>query len=539
MTWEEIAKAKREAVFNKIPKEWIIEVPSIEKEPNAVKYLDKVLPAQETAIVDYSMIELIDKIEKGELTSTEVTNAYCHRAALAHQVFNCCSEVFFERALVRAKELDAYYKEHGETIGPLHGIPISLKDQVNLEGLDSSLGFISKVNKPKTKEDESIIAKFLYDAGAIFYVKTTVPMAMMAGDTYSNIYGQTVNSLNRNLSAGGSSGGESSLIAAKGGIIGLSTDLGGSIRIPAAFHGLFAIRPTSYRLPYAKVDNAMAFQPICPSVIGPSARFLKDLEYLCKVIIDCKPWLHDPKTPPIPWRPFEVPSKLCFGIYKNSGLTHPHPPIARAIELTRQKLIEMGHEVSDWEPPIPHEFIRDNLNSIFTSEGFNEIKEECAKSGEPVIETLVAAETANGELLVSEHWKQAQAKYETQMKYDEYWRSTIKKTTTGRPVDAWISPVWESTSHLVGIGQPECTGYTYPVNYLDLSSVIVPITSSDKSIDTIYENFKPFNEGDQRMNDTYYPEFFNGMPACVQVIACRYEEEKCIALADVVYRATH
>ncbi len=117
MTWEEIAKAKREAVFNKIPKEWRIEVPSIEKEPNAVEYLDKVLPAHETAIVNHSMIELIDKISKGELTSTEVTNAYCHRAALAHQVFNCCSEIFFERAIERAKELDAYYKEHGETIG--------------------------------------------------------------------------------------------------------------------------------------------------------------------------------------------------------------------------------------------------------------------------------------------------------------------------------------------------------------------------------------------------------------------------------------
>lgn len=539
MTWEDIAVKKRRFVLDQIPKEWIIETPSVEQEPNAITYLDKTLPIEETKIVNYSLVELVEKLSKGQLSSLEVTKAYAHRAALAHQVINCCSEIFFDRAFERAKELDKYYAKTGKTVGPLHGVPISLKDQVNLEGLDSSIGYVGRAFHPKTKEDESVIATILWNAGAVFYIKTTVPMAMMAGDTFSNLYGQTVNANNRLMSAGGSSGGESSLIAAKGGLIGLSTDIGGSIRIPSAFNGIFSIRPTSYRLPYAKIENSMAYQPIVPSVIGPSARYLDDIKYFVKVIIDSKPWLYDPKAPPIPWRPYEVPEKLCFGILKDNGAAHPHPPIARAVEIVKQKLIEAGHEVIEWEHPVPQTFMMGNLIGIFEADASNEIKNDCAVTGEPLIPQILAAGESAKELTATEHWEQARLKYETQMKYDTYWRESIKKTNTGRPVDAYISPVWESASHAKGLGQPDASGYTFTQNYLDYPSVIVPVTYADKTIDKPWEDFKPYSESDARMNATYDPEFFDGMPCAVQVITQRYEEEKGLELADIVYKATH
>jgi len=537
--WEEITKKKRESVFNQIPQEWIIEVPSITKAPNTRDYLDKILPKDEVSITDQSLLQLGEKIKNGELTSVQVTKAFCHRAALAHQIINCCSEIFFDRALKRAAELDDFYKTTGEIMGPLHGLPISLKDQINLEGLDSGIGLICNLNKPKTKDEESIIAKILYDAGAVFYVKTTTPMAMMAPDTNSNIYGQTVNALNRLLSAGGSSGGESSLIGSKGGLIGLSTDIGGSIRIPAAFQGLFAIRPCSGRLPYGKVMNSMAFQPLVPSVIGPSARYLDDLKFFVKTIIDAKPWLYDPKTPPIPWRDYKVPEKLCFGILKHNGYITPHPPVSRAIELTKTKLEELGHEVIEWEHPIPTMEMIKNLNEIFTSDGYKEIKESCALSGEPIIPQLMERRSAGEEIKVSEHWEQARKKYESQLKYDEYWLNTKDKTSTGRPVDAWISPLWESTSYPAGKTKPYHCSYTYPVNYLDYSSVVVPITNVDKKIDVSHNDFKPMSDQDVEAYNVYDPELFDGMPVTLQVITPRYEEEKGIELADVIYKATH
>lgn len=540
MTWEDLAKAKREAVFNKIPKEWVIEVPPVEEAPNPRVLLDKLLPDEENAITDSTAMELLDKMKTGELKAIDVATAFCHRAALAHQVINCCSEIFFERAFARAKELDEYYEKTGELYGPLHGIPVSLKDQVNLEGIDSALGFLSRVNKPKTKNDESVIATILYNAGAVFYVKTTTPMAMMSGETYSNIYGQTYNGWNRRLSPGGSSGGESSLIASKGSLIGLSTDLGGSIRIPAAFNGLFALRASWGRLPYCKVDNTMAFQPVAPSVIGPSARDRNDLVHLVKTIIDTEPWFVDPKTPPIPWRPYSVPEKLVFGFYKTNKVTTPHPPVMRAMELIKEKLIAAGHEVIEWDPPVSHKFIKERLREIFVAENYNEIMKECAITGEPKIPQLVEAWGLKGELTVSEHWEQARIQYETQQKYFKYWMDTAKSTSTGRPVDAWLTPVWETVSSIAGNPRyDKVSSYTYAVNYLNLCSVVTPITFVDKTVDVPVTDFQGYDESDNALQQTYDPELVDGMPVAVQVICQRYEEEKALEIAGVVYKATH
>lgn len=537
MTWEETAKAKREAVLSQVPSEWIIKVPEDEC-LNTREYLDSVLPAEENAITSQSLISLCDKISAGKLTSLAVTTAFCHRAALSHQILNNCAEIFFDRALARAKELDKIYEQTGKTVGKLHGVPISLKDQINLPGLDSAIGLISRLNKPKTEQDESLIAQILYNEGAVFYIKTTTPMAMMATDTFSNIYGETLNAYNKKMSAGGSSGGEGSIIGSKAGLIGLSTDIGGSIRVPAQFQGLFAIRPSSNRLPYLKVENSMTFQPIVPSVIGPSAQYLEDIKFFVKLILDAEPWLRDPKVPPIPWRPYTLPKKLTIGIYKDNKATHPHPPIARAIDLIKAKLVEAGHEVVEFDPPIDAITVRDNLNKIFTSDGYKEIIEETAKTGEPVIPQLLSANNLGvGEVTVSEHWNQAKEKYETQLKFDEYWRSI--KTESGQEVDAFISPGWESASHIAGDPQSHSSAYTYLSNYLDLTTGIIPITFVDETIDLPYKDFKPYSEDDKIINDTYDAKFFNGMPVTVQLIGKRYEEEKVLEMCGEIYKITH
>jgi amidase len=539
MTWEETAKAKREQVLSQIPKEWIIEAPSIQEQPNAIDYLDSVLPDKEKSITSQSLLSLKDKLATGELTSLEVTKAFAHRAALTHQLCNNLSEIFFDRAYKRAKELDDYLAKHKKPIGPLHGVPISLKDQINLEGLDTAIGFVGLLNKPKTKEDTSVIADILYNAGAVFYVKTTVPTAMLVGDTLSNIYGQTVNPYNRKLSPGGSSGGESSLIAARGAMIGLSTDIGGSIRIPAAFNGIFGIRPTTGRLPYAKVTNSTPHQTIVPSVIGPSAQYLGDLKYFVKVILDAKPWLYDPKTPPIPWRDYEVPKKLAFGIYRSNGFINPHPPVLRAIEEVKQKLEAKGHEVIEWNPPIEGEEIWRKMGKILGADGMKEFLDHSALSGESPIKQILDVDDLPTEVTVSENWEQGGLKYRDQQTYDKYWLATENLTSTGRPIDGWISPVWESASYPAGEGKPYHCTYTEVCNYLDYPSVVVPITYVDKEIDRPLEGYQPLNESDKETYELYDPEVFDKMPVAIQVITPRYEEERSIGLAEVVYKATH
>ena len=142
-------------------------------------------------------------------------------------------------ALARAKELDEYLQKNGKPIGPLHGLPISLKDQCRIkvseanhhkrslltnQGLETSMGYVSWIGK--YDKENSVLVDMLLKAGAVFYVKTSVPQSLMVCETVNNIIGRTVNPRNKNWSCGGSSGGEGAMVGFRGGIIGVGTDIG-------------------------------------------------------------------------------------------------------------------------------------------------------------------------------------------------------------------------------------------------------------------------------------------------------------------------
>lgn len=141
----------------------------------------------------------------------------------------------FDEAMARAKALDEHFSRTGKTVGPLHGLPISLKDNFNIAGKPTSVGFCTWALEPA--EVDSTLVTMLRDLGAVTYVKTNVPTGMMFGESANNVYGRTVNPLNRKTTSGGSSGGESALIAMCGSPLGVGTDIGGSLRIPAACTG--------------------------------------------------------------------------------------------------------------------------------------------------------------------------------------------------------------------------------------------------------------------------------------------------------------
>lgn len=120
----------------------------------------------------------------------------------------------FEDAIARAKAIDAEYASSGKPAGPLHGLPISLKDNFNVAGVDTTVGFIAWANNPATFDSE--LTKLLREQGAIIFCKTNVPTAMMIAESYNNVWGYTASPWNRDTSSGGSSGGEGALLAFKG-----------------------------------------------------------------------------------------------------------------------------------------------------------------------------------------------------------------------------------------------------------------------------------------------------------------------------------
>lgn len=191
-----------------------------------------ILSPEEIDITDkYDATGLLEAIAARKYTAVAVAMAFCKRAAIAHQLTCCLTDFFMEDAIKQAKMLDEYLETNGTTIGPLHGLPISVKEHMPIAGRTASWGLLMSVTKTET---DCLMVETLRNAGAVMYCKTHQPQAIMHLESTS-FYGRTLNPHNINLSAGGSSGGEGALSAMKGSVLGLGSDIGGSIRGPSGF----------------------------------------------------------------------------------------------------------------------------------------------------------------------------------------------------------------------------------------------------------------------------------------------------------------
>lgn len=145
----------------------------------------------------------------------------------------------------------------------------------------------------------------------------------MIGETINNIYGRTLNPYNRLLSCGGSSGGEGALIALHGSPLGVGTDIGGSVRIPAAFNFLWGIKSSHGRLPMSTVSKSLDGQEAIRSICGLLARSSPDLVYFMQAILHQEPWNYDPDVIDLPWRQSKYSegktNKKTFGIIVCDG----------------------------------------------------------------------------------------------------------------------------------------------------------------------------------------------------------------------------
>lgn len=277
-------------------------------------------------------------------------------------------EVFFDQALERAKYLDDYFAQHKKLYGPLHGLPISLKDQFHVKGVDTTMGYIGWIGgnlgvpEEKTHQVESQLVTELLSLGAVLYCKTSLPQTLLFGETKNNLIGETLNPINRNLSCGGSSGGEAALMALGGSSVGVGTDIGGSLRIPTGFCGIFSIKPTSNRLSYRDVANTNPGQDTYRSTVGFMGTSVEALEVVFKSVLGTGPWLRDPAVVPIPFREKMMASyssradqkgnskygerPLKMGVLWSDGMVGPHPPVLRGLHVVVDALRKAGHKVS-------------------------------------------------------------------------------------------------------------------------------------------------------------------------------------------------
>ncbi|NWQ98706.1 VDHAP protein, partial [Burhinus bistriatus] len=184
--------------------------------------------------------------------------------------------------------------------GLLYGIPVSIKDHINCKGHVSSGGMVKFLGQ--VKEEDSVIVQVLKSQGAIPFVKTNIPQTMINYDCSNLIFGQTLNPLNHQKSPGGSSGGEGALIAGGGSILGIGSDVAGSIRLPSSFCGLCGLKPTGNRISTStSAHSDRTFVLAVTGMLGPMARDVDSLALCMKALLCEEMFRLDPTVPPLPF----------------------------------------------------------------------------------------------------------------------------------------------------------------------------------------------------------------------------------------------
>ncbi|KAH9903555.1 amidase [Xylariomycetidae sp. FL2044] len=528
--WEAIAAKKRQDLWDSIPEEWRVPAhllpPDTQDDVTTFPETSGWFTEEELAITNRTALELLPRLASGELKSETVTRAFCKRAVAAHQLTNCLSETCFPRALATARSLDAHLARTGEPVGPLHGLPISLKDNFQLAGLDATVGFASHVGSPAARD--AVLAELLQAQGAVFYVKTNVPTAMMMAETVNFVFGRTVSPRNRRLTSGGSSGGESALVALGGSPWGVGTDIGGSLRIPAACTGLFTLRPSFGRFPTLRCRSGMPGQEAVQSVNGPLTRTLADLELYARTVVAAAPWRADPRCLPIPWRgPVALPPRLRVAVMWDDGMAHPTPPVTRALGAVVKALRAAGHDLVTWSS-VDQPAGQDLLNRMFVADGGGAIRRELERTGEPWRAEMAMYRDAR-ELGALEYWQLHLDRQAFQKRYLDRW--------LGAGIDAILCPTTPYSS--VENGLFKHVGYTGVFNVLDYSCISFPTgITVDKSVDVALDaTYKPLTDLDKAIQAEYNAGAVHGMPINLQIVAQRLEEEKCVEMCKVVMAA--
>ncbi|KIW53339.1 hypothetical protein, variant [Exophiala xenobiotica] len=539
--WKETAQRRRQAQLSAIPEEWRLKsIPPDFKDSRYVIERSGLLTPPELEITStIGARKILRRYEDGSWTCEAVVRAFCKRAALATQLINCCTELMFEEALSQARDLDRWYADTGEFVGPLHGIPLSLKDTHQVRGHDTTVGWVGNIGRP-APDDELTVQQYR-SLGAIVYCKTNIPQSLMMSDSYNHVWGQSVNALRRELISGGSSGGEGALVGARGSVLGIGTDIGGSIRIPAALQGLYGLCPSVGRVPYR--ESARDQKYIVRPVAGPMSNSLGSVELFMEAYASLEPWTTDPTILPLPWRRWldeQIQEKECLriGYIVDDGGVKPHPPIQRAVHDVVERLRQSGHDVVQWDASGHVQAYYELWVRAVLADGGKRFESLCKMVDEPLIQGMLVG-THETLLDHQERMDLADAIWEYKRQYLDKWRES--------GIDALIMPVtpWVGMRPKVWVKSQQYVGYTALWNLLDYSVLTMPVGNVDKVLDdpNTDEDWKS-HAGSTRgypdeFNYNMYKELWDdglvqGLPVNIQIVTGRFGEEKAVGVAKVL-----
>jgi amidase len=294
-----------------------------------------------------SAVSMAEKIRRKELSPVELIEAHLTRIEQLSPKLNAFVHVDAEGARRQARVAEAAVAS-GEELGPLHGVPLSIKSSIEVAGLRCESG--TKLRTGTVAAQDAPLVGRLRRAGAIILGVTNTPELLMAWETDNLLYGRTNNPWDLSRTPGGSSGGEAAAIAAGMSAGGVGSDGGGSIRVPAHFSGICGLKPTPGRIPATGHFPASAGPFALLGVVGPMARTVDDLKVLLEVMQG--PDDGDPSAAPVPvqWPGKDELKRIRIGYFEDDGRTPITPETRAAVRTAAEGLERAGFQVEPFRP---------------------------------------------------------------------------------------------------------------------------------------------------------------------------------------------
>jgi Asp-tRNA(Asn)/Glu-tRNA(Gln) amidotransferase A subunit family amidase len=290
---------------------------------------------------------MAEQIRSKKISPVELVEAHLNRIEKLNPKLNAFVQVDYECALIYARHAEAALMRNN-ALGPLHGVPISIKSSINVAGMRCEAG--TRMRAGHIAQTDAPLVARLRQAGAIILGVTNTPELLMAWETDNLLYGCTNNPWDLSRTAGGSSGGEAAAIASGCSAGGVGSDGGGSIRVPAHFCGICGLKPTPGRIP-ATGHYPQSVGPFALlGVVGPMARTVADLKILFETMQG--PDIGDPSAAPVPlrWPDRSALKKTRIGYFEDDGRTPVTPETGAAVRKAAEALCNAGFEVERFRP---------------------------------------------------------------------------------------------------------------------------------------------------------------------------------------------
>jgi Asp-tRNA(Asn)/Glu-tRNA(Gln) amidotransferase A subunit family amidase len=301
-------------------------------------------------MTDLTLLSAVDMrrhIHAKKISPVELAEAHLAKIERLNPKLNAFVQVDPGRVRQQAKEAELAVTS-GNDLGPLHGVPISIKSSIEVMGMKCEAG--TRLRAGFVAKSDAPLVERLRKAGAVILGVTNTPELLMAWETDNALYGRTNSPWNLNRTPGGSSGGESAAIASGMSAGGVGSDGGGSIRVPAHFTGICGLKPTPGRIPATGHFPPSGGPFALIGVVGPMARTVADLKILFEVMQG--PDDGDTCSAPVPlrWPIDEQVRKLRIGYFEDDGRTPVTPEIRKAVRTAADALSRAGFQIEPFRP---------------------------------------------------------------------------------------------------------------------------------------------------------------------------------------------